>query len=185
MNYKEKISLKNAIEFIVDNRGKTVPTSDQGIALIATNCINNISLFPEFKNVRYISGETFNNWFRAHPKPDDIIFTLKGSQNGAACLVPKIVNFAIAQDMVALRANKKIMDPYFLLAVLRSKEVQYSIKSLDVSDVIPHLKKGDFDKLLLPKPSLEIQKSIGQIFITLERKIELNRQMNQTLEAIA
>lgn len=185
MSFKEKISLKDAIEFIVDNRGKTVPTADTGIALIATNCINNSSLYPEFKNVRYISDETFNNWFRAHPKPDDIIFTLKGSQNGAACLVPQIVNFAIAQDMVALRANKKLMDPYFLLAALRSKEIQYSIKSLDVSDVIPHLKKGDFDKLLLPFPKLDIQKSIGEIFITLERKIELNRQMNQILEAMA
>jgi len=185
MSFKEKISLKDAIEFIVDNRGKTVPTADTGIALIATNCINNSSLYPEFKNVRYISDETLNNWFRAHPKPDDIIFTLKGSQNGAACLVPEIVNFAIAQDMVALRANRKLMDPYFLLAALRSKEVQFSIKSLDVSDVIPHLKKGDFDKLLLPFPKLDVQKSIGEIFITLERKIELNRQMNQTLEAMA
>lgn len=185
MSYKEKISLKDSIEFIVDNRGKTVPTSENGIALIATNCINNNSLYPKFKNVRYISEETFRNWFRAHPKPNDIIFTLKGSQNGAACLVPQEVNFAIAQDMVALRANKKLMDPYFLLAALRSKEVQIAIKSLDVSDVIPHFKKGDFDKLFLPRPSLEIQKQIGHVFITLERKIELNRKMNQTLEAMA
>lgn len=181
-----KISLKEVLEFIVDNRGKTVPTiKEDGIALIATNCVNNTSLYPEFKNIRNISEETFKNWFRAHPQPDDILFTLKGSQNGATCLVPEVVNFAIAQDMVALRVNKDKMDPYFLLAVLRSREVQYQIKTFDVSDVIPHFKKGDFDKLMLPNPPLEIQKAIGQVYIKIEKKKVQNQRINQTLEQMA
>src|SRR5262249_16207912 len=114
-----------------------------------------------------------------------ILLTTKGSQNGAVCLVPDPVDFAIAQDMVALRADEEVIDPLFLFAVLRSPSVQARIKNLDVSGVIPHFKKTDFDKLHLPYPDRDIKKEIGRFYFELSAKIELNRQMNATLEAMA
>lgn len=179
------ITLAETTSFIVDNRGKTAPTEDDGIPLIATNCIDNKDLYPTYKNVRYVSKDTYDNWFRSHPLPGDIIITLKGSQNGAVCLVPDPVDFVIAQDMVALRVNKEIIDPHYLLAVLRSREVQHQIKTLDVSGVIPHLKKSDFDKLILPYPDKDTQKYIGKLYFKLSDKIHLLRQQNETLEQIA
>ena len=116
----KEIPLSETTKFIVDNRGRTVPTVNKGIPLIATDCINNKSLYPLYLNLRYVSHETYNDWFRSHPKPGDIILTLKGSQNGAVCLVPNPVDFVIAQDMVALRANEDVIDPLFLFAALRS-----------------------------------------------------------------
>jgi type I restriction enzyme S subunit len=179
------IPLSEVTRFIVDNRGKTAPVEKAGVPLIATNCINNQSLYPEFFNLRYVSKETYNSWFRAHPEPRDVILTLKGSQNGAVCLVPDPVGFVIAQDMVALRANEDVMDPLFLFAALRSPEVQTQIKNLDVSGVIPHLKKTDFDKLLLPFPELKVQKVIGEVYFNLCNKIHLLKTQNKTLEALA
>jgi type I restriction enzyme S subunit len=64
---------------IVDNRGKSVPTSDVGFPLIATNCIKHTSIYPTLENVRYVDEETKKKWFRAHPVPNDIIFVNKGS----------------------------------------------------------------------------------------------------------
>ncbi|WP_168879107.1 restriction endonuclease subunit S [Rhizobium sp. P28RR-XV] len=182
---EKKIPLSRTTKFVVDNRGRTAPTSSSGIALIATNCISNDDLYPTYKNVRYVSGETYREWFRSHPEPGDIILTLKGSQNGAVCLVPAQVDFAIAQDMVALRPDDKTIDPLFLFAALRSRAVQEQIRNLDVSGVIPHLKKGDFDKLFLPYPDRYLQEFIGHIYFSLCNKIELNRRMNETLEAMA
>lgn len=181
----KEIPLSETTKFIVDNRGKTVPTSENGIPLIATNCIDNNNLYPIYKNVRYISQHTYDTWFRAHPEPDDIILTLKGSQNGAVCLVPDPIDFAIAQDMVALRVNEKIIDSKFLFAVLRSPQIQYDIKNFDVSGVIPHFKKSDFDKLMLPYPDMETQKTIGSIYMSLSNKIDLLNRQNKTLEHLA
>ncbi len=180
-----EIALSETTRFIVDNRGKTAPTESVGIALIATNCINNTSLYPVYENLRYVSKETYKNWFRSHPEPGDIILTLKGSQNGAVCLVPDIVDFVIAQDMVALRVNTDIIDPLYLFAALRSDEVQVQIKNLDVSGVIPHLKKSDFNKLMIPYPEKGIQKSIGEIYYNLSKKIDLLHRQNATLEKLA
>lgn len=185
MNEWREIALSKTTKFIVDNRGKTVPTRPSGIPLIATNCISNKNLYPRYDNLRYISQEIYDNWFRSHPEPGDIILTLKGSQNGAVCIVPNPIDFAIAQDMVALRTNRDIIDPFFLFAALRSPDVQLQIKNLDVSGVIPHLKKSDFDKLLLPYPPKAIQIEIGNIYFNLCRKIDLLHRQNLTLEQMA
>ncbi|MGY3234083.1 type I restriction enzyme S subunit [Bradyrhizobium sp. USDA 4448] len=182
---KKTIPLSKAIRFTVDNRGRTAPTSSNGIALIATNCVSNDALYPAYENIRYVSRETYSSWFRAHPKPGDILLTLKGSQNGAVCLVPDPVDFAIAQDMVALRADEAVIDPLFLFAALRSRAVQQQIKDLDVSGVIPHFKKSDFDKLLLPYPDRSTQTVTGELFFSICSKIDLNRRVNETLEAMA
>ena len=73
----EKVALPSLLSFIVDNRGKTVPTSKTGHILIATNCIKNDHLFPVYEKVRFLSQETYDTFFRAHPIPGDIIFVNK------------------------------------------------------------------------------------------------------------
>ena len=171
MGFKaDTITLKDALEFVVDNRGKTVPVGKTGIPLIATNCVSNNNLYPEYKTTRYVSQPTYETWFRAHPKPNDILLTNKGSKNGAVCLVPNPVDFCIAQDMVALRANRERIDPSYLFAALRSPLVQSTIKRLNVDSVIPHFKKTDFDKLQIPLPPRKEQEGIGAfIFISPRR----------------
>ncbi len=182
---QQRIPLSKTTKFVVDNRGRTAPTEKTGIPLIATNCISNRNLYPVYENLRYVSQETYATWFRSHPEPGDLLLTLKGSQNGAVCLAPDPVNFVIAQDMVALRVNEKVIHPLFLFAALRSEEVQAQIKNLDVSGVIPHLKKTDFDKLILPYPEWDIQQSIGQFYFHTSKKIDLLHRQNKTLETMA
>ena len=170
---------------IVDNRGKTCPVNDTGFPLIATNCVKNDTLFPVFEKVRYVSQETYNTWFRGHPEPGDIIFVCKGSP-GNVCWTPNPVNFCIAQDMLAIRANKEIVDPKFLFALLRTPATQAKILNMHVGTLIPHFKKGDFKNLYFDIPNdMTLQKGIGNIYFTFCEKIELNRQMNSTLESMA
>lgn len=185
MSEWKEIPLSKTTKFIVDNRGRTAPTELAGIPLIATNCISNNNLYPIYENLRYVSIYTYESWFRSHPEPGDIILTLKGSQNGAVCLAPNPVKFVIAQDMVALRVDEDIIDRLFLFAALRSPDVQAQIKNLDVSGVIPHLKKSDFDKLILPYPDRRVQESIGQIYFSLSNKTDLLHRQNATLEKMA
>ena len=180
----EKKPITELLEFIVDNRGKTVPTTETGHILIATNCIKNDSLYPKYEKIRFLSQETYETFFRSHPLPGDIIFVNKGTP-GRVCLVPEPVNFCIAQDMIALRANKKEVDNHYLFAVLRSPMIQAQIHNTYVGDVIPHFKKQFMDRLLIPIPSMSIQKRIGDIYYTLCDKIEVNRRINEQLEELA
>ena len=177
-----KVPITELLSFIVDNRGKTVPTAEKGHKLIATNCVKNNTLFPVYEKVRYLSEETYQNWFRAHPLPGDILFVNKGTP-GRVCMVPDPVDFCIAQDMIALRAdNSKIYDKY-LFAVLRSNVIQQQIYNTNVGDVIPHFKKQFMDQLLIPVPDRRIQEAIGDLYYVLSYKSELNKQVNNNLAA--
>ena len=180
----EEYPFSELLSVVIDNRGKTCPTADSGIPLIATNCIRNELLYPTYDKVRFVSRETYSNWFRGHPLPGDIIFVNKATP-GRVCLVPDPVDFCIAQDMVAVRADPKRVYPNYLLAVLRSPAVQEKIGQMHVGTLIPHFKKGDFDKLLLPIPERKTQEFIGDAYFALSAKIDLNRRMNATLEAMA
>ena len=169
---------------VVDNRGRTCPTDSSGIALIATNCIKNDSLYPVYEKVRYVSEETYRTWFRGHPLPGDLIVVTKGTP-GCVCMVPPKVDFCIAQDMVAIRADEQKVDSKYLFAALRSKDIQGEIENLHVGSLIPHFKKGDFDKLLIPLPEKKVQEYIGDQYFQLSAKIDLLHRQNKTLEALA
>lgn len=62
--------------------------------------------------------------------------------------------------------------------------MQARIEQLHVGTLIPHFKKGDFDKLLIPLPDAKTQAVIGEIYFVLSAKIDLNRRTNETLESI-
>lgn len=176
--------LTNVVCHIVDNRGKSAPLSDDGIALIATNCIKEEGLYPTKDKIRFVSQATYQTWFRYHPKPHDIIIVNKGTP-GLVCMVPDPVDFCIAQDMVAIRADEENVYGKYLFTALRSKRFKHQVDGLNVGTTIPHLKKTLFPKLLIPIPSnRKEQESIGNIYYSLSEKIELNIQMNKTLEDI-
>lgn len=87
--------------------------------------------------------------------------------------------------MVAIRAEPKKIYPKYLFAALRSPVVQARIAQMHVGTLIPHFKKGDFDKLLIPLPQRDDQVFIGNVYFDLSAKIDLNLRMNETLEGIA
>ncbi len=184
MNKLEYLPLTKVLEKIIDNRGKTVPTVEQGFPLIATNCIKESSIYPTFENIRYVDEYTLKHWFRSHLAPNDILFTNKGTP-GRVCLVPDPVSFCVAQDMIGFRADKLQINYKYLFAVLRTDWVKEKINNYHVGLVIPHFKKSDLDNILIPNIPLKEQEHIGNLYFNLSKKIEINNQINQELEAMA
>lgn len=180
----EELSLADCASHIVDNRGRTCPVGDSGLPLIATNCIRNDYLYPRYETSRYVSEETYQSWFRGHPQPGDLIFVTKGSP-GRVCVAPNPVDFCIAQDMVAIRVDEKKVYPKYLFAALRSEEVQRRITNMHVGTLIPHFKKGDFDKLYIPIAPQAVQRWVGDMYFDLSSRIDLLERTNSTLESIA
>ena len=119
--------------------------------------------------------------FGVHIIPGDILFVNKGTP-GRVCLVPDPVDFCIAQDMIALRADESKIYPKYLFAVLRSREIQQQIYNTNVGDVIPHFKKQFLNQLLIPIPERSIQESIGDLYYVLSLKAERNKKINDNLE---
>lgn len=182
MEFKE-VSLEDLILTTVDNRGRSCPVTEKEneyLPLIATNCITE-RLYPEFFKVRSVDKETYDNWFRGHPLPNDILFVNKGTP-GKVAMVPEKVNFCVAQDMVALRIKPEYYTKY-IFAVLRSEKVKQQIENMHVGTLIPHFKKGDFKSLKLQIiDDFKMQKMIGDFYFLLLEKIELNHSIIQNIE---
>ncbi len=68
--------------------------------------------------------------------------------------------------------------------------LMYALQGTDISGyltgaVMPKLTQGNLNKIQIECPEIEEQRTIAHILGTLDDKIELNRRMNETLEAIA
>ncbi|MCL4337530.1 MAG: restriction endonuclease subunit S [Candidatus Thermoplasmatota archaeon] len=158
---------------------------------------------PEYWNGHLLwlsSGETSNRLIRDTKQK----ITTKGANNSSTRLAAKdstviasagqghtrgqasllMVDVYINQSVVAIKGKESVVDPYFLFYSLVSRYERFR----QISDA--HSIRGSLTTKVLSEetillPPLNIQKTIGQILLSLDLKIELNQQMNKTLESIA
>ncbi len=88
-------------------------------------------------------------------------------------------------SLIRARPDPQIADSFFLYYLFRSHYGAYILDSILRHVAVAGITGTDLVKLLIPLPSLREQKAIAHILGTLDDKIELNREMNRTLEAMA
>ncbi|RJP25764.1 MAG: restriction endonuclease subunit S, partial [Deltaproteobacteria bacterium] len=116
---------------------------------------------------------------------NDILFTIAGTI-GRVALVPESILPANTNQAVAIiRPNPEIVFPRYLYYILGDESRVRQAHTRIVQSVQANFSLGELSSLEIPLPSLPEQRAIAHILGTLDDKIELNRRMNETLEAIA
>ena len=120
--------------------------------------------------------------------PEDVIIT-KDSEKYDDIGVPALVKERIdglvcGYHLAILRPLEHMHGPYVFYA-LSTKDVQQQFHSYANGITRFGLRKKDIGLVELPTPPLPQQRAIAHILGTLDDKIELNRCMNETLEAMA
>ena len=87
------------------------------------------------------------------------------------------------QGFKSLIPNNQMVDSLFLYYLLKNN-VEY-LKSVGVGTTFAEISGGALRKIEFGFPELPVQHQIAEILSVLDDKIELNRQTNATLEAIA
>ena len=122
---------------------------------------------------------------RALPTAGDLVITREAPM-GEVCMIPPGLRCCLGQRMVLLRPNRKRTEPRYLLYALQSKAVQHEIGvSEGTGSTVSNLRIPLLESLPIPTPPLPEQRAIAHILGTLDDKIELNRRMSETLEAMA
>lgn len=80
-----------------------------------------------------------------------------------------------------LRGKQGVADTRFLMYALWATDITGYL----TGSTMPKLTQANMDRIQLTIPPLSEQRAIAHILGTLDDKIELNRKMNQTLEALA
>ena len=92
----------------------------------------------------------------------------------------------LGQRLMQYRANLALLEPRFLLYSFLSKDLQNQFGAHEGSgSTVSHIRVGDCSKFELSLPPLTEQKAIAGVLGALDDKIECNRRMNATLEAMA
>ena len=173
------IKLGDLIES-VDNRGKTPPLSDKPTAypIIDVRALSGNSRIIDYTNcTKYVSEETYNNWFRSgHPKEYDILISTVGSLAEMKIFLGN--TGCIAQNVVGFRT--KGISPLYLyqyLNYIKNDLVAYNIGSVQPSIKVTHIIKHSI--YVAPKEEIEIFDSIAR---DITKKIFANCQENEALK---
>ena len=173
------IKLGDLIES-VDNRGKTPPLSDEptDYPIIDVRALSGNSRIIDYTNcTKYVSKETYNNWFRSgHPKEYDILISTVGSLAEMKIFLGTIG--CIAQNVVGFRT--KGISPLYLyqyLNYIKNDLVAYNIGSVQPSIKVTHIIKHSI--YIASKEDIEIFDNIAR---NITKKIFANCQENEALK---
>jgi type I restriction enzyme S subunit len=171
----DEYSLDTLLSKIIDNRGKTpVTEANLEIPLIEVNAIGQRRIKYE-KVSKYFSEDTFQNWFRAYLEHQDILFSTVG--NTAICSIyTDEIKAGIAQNIVGLRANTKLIQPTFLYYLLTEISNNQKFKSIEMQAVQPSIKVSQMIHLTFLTPCLEEQTKIANFLSSIDQKIEVTAQ---------
>ena len=120
---------------------------------------------------------------------DDVILCHKGTL-GKIGVIPKKSRFKkyiMGNSMMKVRCDRSKLEPLYLYYWLCSRDGQDYIFSRVSQVGVPQIQRplSTLREASLPVPPLAEQKAIAAVLGALDDKIELNRRMNATLEAMA
>lgn len=173
--------LEDCMDAIIDYRGKTPQKTTHGIPLITAKIIKDGAIQPV---AEFIAEADYESWMRrGMPLPGDIVMTTEAPLGEVAQLDDRKI--ALAQRVITLRGKKNFLDNTFLKYLLISHDVQHQLDGRGTGTTVKGIKQSELRKIELRLPDFHIQKQIGHILGSLDNKITLNRQLNQTLEQMA
>ncbi|MEK7266022.1 MAG: restriction endonuclease subunit S [Pseudomonadota bacterium] len=133
-----------------------------------------------------VSEETYQERIeRAEPTYGDIFYSREGTYFGIAAEMPRGLRICLGQRMVLIRPDPAKVDKTFLRLWLNSPILTRHIHGFRDGTVAERLNMPTIRGLPVPKVLLHEQRRISELLGSLDDKIELNRRMNETLEALA
>ncbi len=170
---------------IFDGPHATPPKTGDGPVFLGISNLSKGRL--DLNNTEHLSENDFKRWTRrVEPKAGDVVFSYE-TRLGEAALVPPGLRCCLGRRMGLLRARSGMIDERFLLYAYLGPSFQETLRSRTIHgstvDRIPLIDMPSFP-IEVPE-SLAEQRAIAHILGTLDDKIELNRRMSETLEAMA
>ena len=182
-------NLGDCLELVIDHRGKTpkklgadwVPS---GIPTISAKNVNGGRLIAT-DDIRYVSHDIYRRWMKEDVKRGDCFLVSEGATLGECMMWDYDYPVVLGQRIFCLRADPTVLYPRYLYAYMTSESFQSEIIGRATGTSVDGLRQTEVLKLKLRLPPLAQQRHIGDTLYNLDKKIDLNRRMNATLEGMA
>jgi type I restriction enzyme S subunit len=156
------------------------------VALIRSQNVYNDGLHRD--GLVYLTEQHAAELANVQVEENDVLLNITGDSVARSCQVaPDVLPARVNQHVAIIRPDPNVLLPRYLRYYLVSPSMQAEMLGLaGVGATRNALTKGMIESFEIPAPvDVDEQRAIAHILGTLDDKIELNRRMNETLEAIA
>lgn len=155
---------------------------DSGIKCLR---IQDISQDKSFENWGFCTIED-KNYSKFQLKKGDIIVARTGATIGVNKLIKKDMKSVYNNGLIRIKVNSDIIDYRYLYFNMQGDKYKGHIESISGgTSTQPNMKMNALLDLKIMLPSLQEQKAIADTLSCLDNKIELNNNINKTLEEMA
>jgi type I restriction enzyme S subunit len=181
---------KAPLEIIDGDRGTNYPNQAEFSATghcLFLNAGNVTTTGFRFSDCAFITAGKDASLRKGKLIRNDVVLTTRGTVGNAAYFDDSVPfgQIRINSGMVILRAQTPALEPRYLYLFVRSAFFHAQVSALRTGSAQPQLPIRDINRIEIPIPPPDEQRSIAHILGTLDDKIELNRRTNETLEAMA
>lgn len=148
MRYKT-YTMEDALEVIIDYRGKTPKKSEKGIPTLSAKSVKNNHI--DYDSCYYISSDEYKRFMvRGLPQIGDVLLTTEAPLGMVAQLDRNDVG--IAQRLLTLRGKQGILDNEYLLYYLQSPIGQALLRARETGTTVTGIKQSEFRKIQIDIP---------------------------------
>ena len=137
----------------------------------------------------FISHEHAQRLANANVMRGDIVLTHRGTIGQVACIPEhsQFDRYVVSQSQFYMRCDRSKAIPEFVTMYFKSHEGQHQLLANASQVGVPSIAQPVtyLRTIEIPLPPMPQQRAIAHVLGTLDDKIELNRRMNETLEAMA
>ncbi|MFB6349591.1 restriction endonuclease subunit S [Moraxella sp. ZJ142] len=165
--------------------GQKVYLESGNTSLIRSQNIHNFNFSPN--GLVYISDENANKLKHVSVDKNDVFINITGDSVARVCMPnEKYLPARVNQHVAILRPLSEILNSEYLKYYLLQPQMQNYLLGLSTSGATRNaLTKTMLENIEIKFPNIEQQQEISKILGSLDEKIQLNTQINQTLEQIA
>lgn len=136
-------------------------------------------------SLRTISKEVSEQYKRTLLKGGELLVSLVGNPGEVAIVPAELAGANLARQVGLIRLDEKRVNKTYVQYYLRSPLGKGQLAANSLGSVQSVINLKELKKLEIPLPEKSTQDRIAKILLTLDEKIQLNHQINQTLEQMA
>jgi type I restriction enzyme S subunit len=155
--------------------------NSSGVPIIRVNNLKKGSIIID--DIRQVEREIESKYQRTRLCGGEILLSLVGTLGECAIVPSNLAGWNVARAVGVIPVLPDI-DTKWIYYCLQTPQIQHYINIWATRTVQATFNLRDVARLPIPLPPLSEQKAIAHILSSLDDKIELNQQMNETLEAM-
>lgn len=182
----QRLRLDEVCERITDGAHFSPKEDPNGLPMASVKDLTRFGV--QIENCKRISKSDFDSLIKqgCSPQKGDVLIAKDGnSALDTVCVYNQDDEIVLLSSVAILRPSSRVTSDflnYFLDSPITRQNLKDNFRS---GSAIPRVVLKDFRRYHISIPSIETQEKIGRYLRALDDKIELNRQINATLEQLA